>query len=53
MKHCIHVYELVGPGLCPHCGKEAAKIVQSDTPDQCGARVWIEAESILENAKTK
>ena len=38
---------------CPHCGKEAAKIVQSDTPDQCGAKVWIEAESILENAKTK
>jgi len=33
---------------CPHCGQEAAKIVQSDTPDKCGARVWIEAESILE-----
>ena len=22
MKHCIHVYELVGSGLCPHCGKD-------------------------------
>jgi hypothetical protein len=22
MKHCSHVYELVGSPLCPHCGKE-------------------------------
>lgn len=34
--------------VCPKCGEQAAKIVQSDTPDKCGARVWIEAESILE-----
>ena len=32
--------------LCPNCGHEAAKIVQSDAPDSCGARVWIEAQSI-------
>lgn len=31
--------------LCPHCGNIAAKVVQSETPDSCGARVWIEAES--------
>jgi len=30
--------------LCPNCGHEAAKIVQSDIPDSCGARVWIEAQ---------
>ena len=30
--------------ICP-CGCEsiAAVVVQSDTPDSCGARVWIEA----------
>jgi hypothetical protein len=22
MKYCIHVYELVGSPLCPHCGKD-------------------------------
>jgi hypothetical protein len=21
MTHCIHVYELVGSPICPHCGK--------------------------------
>ena len=28
--------------LCPTCGTTAARVVQSDTPDRCGARVWIE-----------
>lgn len=28
---------------CPHCHGVAAVVVQSDTPDSCGARVWIEA----------
>ena len=37
------------PVMCPHCGNEAAKIVQSDIPDKCGARVWIEAESVRQN----
>jgi hypothetical protein len=27
---------------CTSCSKEVAKIVQSETPDHCGARVWIE-----------
>jgi hypothetical protein len=31
--------------VCPHCSNIAATVVQSDTPDKCGARVWIEAES--------
>jgi rRNA maturation endonuclease Nob1 len=22
MKHCSHVYELVGSDLCPYCGKD-------------------------------
>lgn len=26
------------------CGQIAATVVQSDTPDTCGARVWIETE---------
>ena len=30
--------------ICPHCSKTAATVVQSDTPDRCGARIWIEAE---------
>lgn len=31
--------------ICPcGCKQVAAKIVQSDIPDSCGARVWIEAE---------
>jgi hypothetical protein len=34
--------------ICSNCGHEAAKVVQSDTPDKCGARVWIEADSVLE-----
>lgn len=34
--------------LCPSCGCDAAKIVQSQEPDRCGARVWIEAESVSE-----
>lgn len=25
------------------CGEVAATVVQSDVPDSCGARVWIEA----------
>ncbi len=25
------------------CGQTAATVIQSDTPDSCGARVWIEA----------
>ena len=29
--------------LCPCCQEVAAVVVQSDTPDRCGARVWIEA----------
>jgi hypothetical protein len=32
--------------VCPQCGCDAAKVVQSDTPDRCGARVWIEAEQV-------
>lgn len=32
--------------VCPHCGSDAATITQSDTPDRCGARVWIEAEEV-------
>ena len=28
--------------ICP-CGETAARVVQSETPDRCGARVWIEA----------
>lgn len=31
--------------VCPcGCNFIAAKVVQSDTPDSCGARVWIEAQ---------
>jgi hypothetical protein len=31
--------------ICPcGCDKVAATIVQSDIPDSCGARVWIEAQ---------
>jgi hypothetical protein len=30
--------------VCPHCDNVAATVVQSETPDKCGARVWIEAE---------
>ncbi len=26
------------------CGEIAATVIQSDTPDHCGARVWIEAK---------
>jgi hypothetical protein len=29
--------------VCPSCNCVAATVVQSDTPDSCGARVWIEA----------
>lgn len=29
--------------VCPNCGSDAAKVVQSEQPDRCGARVWIEA----------
>lgn len=29
--------------LCPDCGTPAATVVQSDVPDRCGARAWIEA----------
>lgn len=30
--------------ICPcGCGETAATVVQSQTPDRCGARVWIEA----------
>lgn len=29
---------------CHSCKSEVAKIVQSETPDRCGARVWIEAQ---------
>jgi len=30
--------------ICPHCLNVAATVVQSEAPDRCGARVWIEAE---------
>jgi phage terminase large subunit GpA-like protein len=30
--------------LCPHCDEIAAVVTQSDVPDRCGARVWIDAE---------
>jgi hypothetical protein len=30
--------------ICPCCEAVAAVVVQSDTPDRCGARVWIEAQ---------
>jgi len=36
--------------VCPHCGEEAATMVQSDTPDACGARVWIEAQRTEQGA---
>lgn len=29
--------------ICPHCSSVAATVVQSEEPDRCGARVWIEA----------
>lgn len=29
--------------LCPTCHTEAARVVQHNEPDRCGARVWIEA----------
>jgi hypothetical protein len=29
--------------ICPSCQSVAATVIQSDTPDSCGARVWIEA----------
>lgn len=32
--------------LCPNCGCQSAKVVQSETPDSCGARVWIEAHNV-------
>jgi len=32
--------------VCPHCGNDAATVVQSETPDSCGARVWIEAQEV-------
>jgi hypothetical protein len=28
------------------CGEVAATVVQSPTPDHCGARVWIEASHV-------
>lgn len=28
---------------CPSCHSVAAEVVQSETPDHCGARAWIEA----------
>ena len=31
--------------ICPcGCGEVAAVMIHSDTPDSCGARVWIEAQ---------
>lgn len=31
--------------ICPcGCGHVAATVIQSDNPDSCGARVWINAE---------
>lgn len=27
---------------CPNCGTPTATIKQTDTPDKCGARAWIE-----------
>jgi hypothetical protein len=36
--------------ICPcGCGHVAATIVQSDEPDHCGARVWIEAQETQHN----
>jgi len=35
--------------VCPHCNNVAATVVQSETPDKCGARVWIEAEKTGES----
>lgn len=38
-----HQYEL--NLICPcGCGHVAARVVQSEVPDSCGARVWIEAQ---------
>jgi hypothetical protein len=34
------------PILCPNCSTEAAVVVQSEIPDRCGARVWIEAAAV-------
>lgn len=31
--------------VCPCCGADAARIVQPEQPDRCGARVWIEAQA--------
>lgn len=30
--------------VCPYCDNVTATVVQSPTPDACGARVWIEAQ---------
>lgn len=38
--------------MCPSCGSLAAKVIQSDIPDKCGARVWIEAEKVGEDHAT-
>lgn len=38
--------------ICPHCSNVAATVVQSDVPDHCGARVWIEAEDTRTNERT-
>lgn len=32
--------------LCPKCGENSATVVQSEEPDRCGARVWIEASRV-------
>jgi hypothetical protein len=37
--------------LCPSCNAVAATVVQSDTPDSCGARVWIEASETSHTEK--
>ena len=34
--------------ICPcGCNEVAAVVVQSSTPDSCGARVWIEAKETM------
>lgn len=32
--------------LCPSCHTPAATVVQSEKPDSCGARIWINATEV-------
>lgn len=31
--------------VCPECAAVVGAVVQSDMPDRCGARVWIEVQA--------